>query len=260
MGKRLEGRVAVIFGGSGHVGPAVCKHFAKEGATVIVHSHPMDPKEKVEGIVREIEQCGGQAIAMYADATDEQALGQMVQQVERACGRIDIAVNLIYPEGKWSPRPILDTEWEHWGPHFVALHAHFNICKQVVPVMRRQHYGRIVYISGGLAYRFFKECGLISTIKAGLNAFNKTLALESGEDHITVNIIAPGRIVPQEEATAEAGENRRHAEDSLSNSPLRRFCTPEDVAKAAAFFASDDALCITGQTLYVSGGEIMPMP
>ena len=146
-------------------------------------------------------------------------------------------------------------EWEDWQCHLEAMKVHFNICKALCPVMKRQQYGRIIYISGGLAYRFYKGCAAYSAAKAGLNAFSKTLAAEVGKDHITVNIVAPGKVVQTDTAGTD-----RFQEDQVSKCPLGRFTTPADIAGAIEYFASPAAENVTGQTIYVSGGEIMPMP
>lgn len=126
--------------------------------------------------------------------------------------------------------------------------------------MRRQQYGRIVYVSAGLSKRLFAGCSAYSTIKAGLNAFSKTLAVEEGKHGITVNIVAPGKVVPLDGRAAT--DNPEDWEDMnrqcLDNSPLGCPATSADVAQAVLFFASPQASGITGQTLFVAGGEIMP--
>lgn len=122
--------------------------------------------------------------------------------------------------------------------------------------MRKQGYGRIVFISGGLSRRFFRGCSAYTAIKSGINGFCKTLALEEGEHGITVNIVAPGKVVATHETHGEARDEI--GDISAHSIPLMRFATPHDVAGAVLYFVSSGASGITGQTLFVAGGEIMP--
>ena len=134
----------------------------------------------------------------------------------------------------------------------VGMKAHFNICKAVLPYMRKRNEGRIVYISGGLIYRFMKGCAAYSAVKAGMSAFNKSLALEEAAKNITVNIVAPGKIV------TDTASEKWDEVDALP--PLGRFASGADVANAAISCLLPENAFITGQTVYLAGGEIMPMP
>lgn len=254
----LKGQVAVIFGGTGHVGSAVCELLAAEGAKVIVHYHSRSGNDI--RIVAKITNQQGEALALQADVTNEESVKALIDTTLATFGRLDIVVNTVHKD--FNPLFVKDMKWADWDIHLDALKAHFNICKAVLPQMQKQHYGRIVFISGGLSYRLFKGCSAFTTIKAGLNGFCKTLAMEEGENGITVNIVAPGRIT--EEGTtssmsdAEAWESIE--EDQASKTPLGRSATSRDVADAVLYFSSPLASYITGQTVFVTGGELMPMP
>ena len=245
-------QITIVFGATGNVGAGVCRELAKAGHTVIVHY--FHNQAKAQRLVEEIEALGGTARAIQADVREEEQVQALVEQVADEYGAVHTAVNFIHRDD-YQPKEVADMEWEDWQCHLEAMRVHFNVCKALLPVMKRQQYGRIVYISGGLAYRFFKGCAAYSAAKAGMNAFSKTLASEVGKDHITVNIVAPGKVVCGE----ERGE-ARFQEDHVSNCPLGRFTSPSDIAGAILFFASPAAENVTGQTIYVSGGEIMPMP
>ena len=254
MAKRLDNKVAIVFGSTGNVGPTIATRLAEEGARVVVHYN--SNKEKADKIVSEIQDNGGKAIALQADANNEEAISSLLKNTVTAFGSIDIAVNVIHKDKGWSPVPVNEMTWDDdWSTHIEAMKTNFIISKNILPYMRKQCFGRIVYISGGLAYRFYKGCSAFSASKAGMNAFCKTLALEEGENNITVNIVAPGKVEPKIPLTCE-----RFDEDNSRKCPLGKFACPEDVANAVLFFASDESSCITGQTMYVSGGEIMPMP
>ena len=258
MAGRMQGKVCIVFGATGSVGGTVCQRLAEEGATVVVHYN--SNRQKADAIVQKIVDQGGTALPLKARVPEEEAIRALFQTTVDTYGHVDGVVNLISRDKDWRPTPVAQMEWQDWEVHLEAIQAHFLICKHAVPYMRQQRYGRIVFVSAGMAYRFYKGCAAYSTSKSGLNAFSKTLALEEGEHNITVNIIAPGKVVPMEIATAEANSGDKIQGDSLERCPLKRFCTPEDIANGALFFLSDDALCITGQTVYISGGEIMPMP
>ena len=246
--------IVIVFGATGQIGPQVCRTLAANGYTVGIHYHAN--AEKAAHLCCEIERAGGRAFTAQADVREPSSVASLLVETAGHYGSIDGVVNLIHRDSDFLPKPVAQMDWADWAPHLDALHAHFNICKAVLPYMKRQQYGRIVYLSGGLAYRFYNGCAAFSAVKAGANAFSKTLALEAGPDHITVNIISPGRVVQP----AEAQEAGRCAEDDVSRCPLGRFAQPEDVAQAALFFLSPGASFVTGQTLYLAGGEIMPMP
>lgn len=245
-------QVTVVFGGTGSVGAGVCRSLAKAGHTVVAHYH--SGAAKARELVEEISGAGGTALAVQADLRDLSQAQALVSQVTDRFGAIHAAVNFVHRDD-YIPTEVADMEWSDWACHLDAVQAYFHICKAVLPVMRKQQYGRIIYISGGLAYRFFKGCAAYSTVKAGLNAFSKSLAGEVGKDHITVNIVAPGKV-----AFTELDRGGRFQEDHVSNCPLGKFTTPQDIAGAIDFFTSPGGENVTGQTLYVSGGEIMPMP
>ena len=254
MVNRLDQRTAVVFGSTGNVGPAIAERLAEEGAKVIVHYH--SNQDKAAGIVKKIAEKGGEAMALQADANNEDAVRSLLVKTVASFGSVDIIVNVIHKDTGWGPVPVYEMSWEKdWLTHLEAMKTNFIICKCALPIMRKQRFGRIVYISGGLSYRFYKGCSAFSATKAGMNAFCKTLALEEGENNITVNIVAPGKVEPEIPKECE-----RFDEDNCCKCPLGRYACPKDVADAVLFFASSDASCITGQTVFVSGGEIMPMP
>jgi 3-oxoacyl-[acyl-carrier protein] reductase len=182
---------------------------------------------------------------------------RLVEEVEQT-GGLHVLVNTVH--GQFTPKPIAEMSWTDWSVHLDALKAQFLVCQAVLPSMREQRYGRIIYISAGLSKRLFRGCSAYSTVKAGLNAFCKTLAIEEGRYGITVNIVAPGKVVPDDgrEPTDNPEDWEALNRQSMSKAPLGREATANDVADAVVYFASRQAGGITGQTLFVAGGEIMP--
>ncbi len=258
MGERLKGKTAIILGGTSKVGPEISRRLAEEGANVAIHYH--SNREKAANAAEAIRKNGGNVEIFQANGTDEDSMNALMAKVAETFGSIDILVNLSHSYAAVSDKNAADLTWDDWSLHLDALKTHFLMCKSAIPYMRKQHFGRIIFISGGLAYRFYKGCSAYSCVKAGLNAFCKTVALEEGENNILVNIVSPGKIVSRVKTAEDLAQNRVYDEDTNAKCPLGRFATPEDVAKAVLFFASPESDGITGQTLYVSGGEIMPMP
>lgn len=242
----------IVFGATGRIGALVSKQLAQAGYGVVIHY--FQNREKAERIVSEITEAGGSAVALHADVRDLAQTEELAEQAVRRFGTIHAAVNFVFNDRNYKSVPVENMDWEDWNDALDSVHSHFNICKALIPRMKRQQYGRILYISGGLAYRFYTGCSVFSTVKAGLNAFCKTLAKEVGPDHITVNVIAPGKVAESNQKDADS------LEDDVNQCALGRFACAADIAGAIEFFASDKAAFITGQTLYVSGGEIMPMP
>lgn len=252
----LDKQTAIIFGGTGLLGRSIAETISKHGVNVILQYHRRSDvaDEIVNGIIRN----GGTADSFQADTSDHEVIEKAVQQIANRYGGIHIAINSVAQH--LTPKPVVDMVWQDWDVHINAIKGHFFICSSVLPYMRQQKYGRIIFISGGLSYRYVKGCSAYSAIKAGLNAFCKALALEEGERNITVNIIAPGQVVtvtPQEE-NDNLLEHDIFSKKSVSENPLKRFASPDDVAEAALYFVSPAASGITGQTLFVAGGEIMP--
>ena len=259
MSGALSGQSVIVFGATGRLGRAVCLTIAVQGARVAVHYNTN--VTCAEDIALKIKHQGGEALIVGADVTQPQQIEQCMQKVSNTWGRIDSVVNLVHRDKGFEPKNIADMSWENWIPHIEAMKAHFNICHEAIPYMRSQNYGRIVYLSGGLCYRFFEGCAPFSAIKAGVNAFCKTLALEEGRYNITVNIVAPGKIVgfDQQDKTCNAAWSKLE-EQQLTTTPLGRHANVQDVSNAILMFLLPGSSFLTGQTLFVAGGEIMPMP
>lgn len=246
-------RTAIVFGATGVIGRAVALKLAQNNWNVAVHC--LHNSTKAESIADGIRACGRESVVVQGNTGDEKEVVRMLEEVNTQLGSIDGFVDLVFPDRSFRSCRVENMDWSEWEEPLNSLHSYFNMCKHAVPYMRKKGFGRIVYISGGLAYRFYDGCTVFSTIKAGLNAFSKTLAIETGSDGITVNIVSPGKVIDLKKR-----EYAKFEQDDVSRCPLGRFASPEDVADAVNFFFSQDGDFVTGQTLYVSGGEIMPMP
>ena len=247
----LEGKNAVIFGGSGKLGMAIAQEYARQGANVAVHY--FSNGRKADALAEDIRARGQKAIAFGADTTDADDLAAGMQKAAEALGGVDIMVNAVH--GPFEPSGVYDSQPEEWQVHLTGLQSHYLTVKAVLPFMRRQGFGRIIYISAALAVRYEEGCSMYTAVKSGLNGFCRTLAKEEGKHNILVNIICPGGIRDAE--TQSGGDWDEFSRKFLERCALGRFATTQEVANTAVYFASPLAEGITGQTIYVSGGEIM---
>jgi 3-oxoacyl-[acyl-carrier protein] reductase len=236
--------VALVTGGSGGIGAAVCRELAARGAAVAVHYNRGRPA--AEAVAAEI---GGAALA--ADLVSPGAADELVAAVEERLGPVAILVN--------NAGLMTDARVEELTDELIeetlAVHltAAFRLCRAVVPGMRAAGFGRIVNVSSQAALMGSAAHAHYAAAKAGLHGLTFSLAKELGPDGITVNLVVPGRI--RTPLLDERSEGRM--DEWLAQTPLGRLGTPEEVAGAVAFLASDEASYVTGAALNVSGGLLM---
>lgn len=243
---KLEGRVALVTGGSRGIGKAIVEAFVREGAKVAFVYHAS--AEAAEALAAELNAAGGDVIALQADVSKSDQASAVVDQVLQKWERIDILVNNagIIKDGllatmepdKW--QAVIDTN----------LGSVYNFCHAVMRPMMSQRYGRIVNISSVSAEYGNQGQTNYAASKGGVQGLTRCLATEVGKRNITVNAIAPGFIL-----TDMTEDIRNAAEGEIKKRiPVRRLGQPEDIAGAAVFLASEDASYITGHVLTVDGG------
>ena len=245
----LTDKVAVVTGGAQGIGRAIAETLARCGADVVV----ADVQEgKAEAAAKEIaDSTGPRAIAVRVDVADRDSAQAMIDHAVSEFGRVDILVN---NAGIFRDNLIIRMKEADWDMVLnINLKGAFNCSQAIIRMMIRQRYGRIINISSvsGLAGQAGQTN--YSSSKAGLIGFTKALAKEVGSRNITVNAIAPGLV--HTGLTANLPQELKNK--ALEMTPLGRFGTPEDMANAVVFLASDEASFITGQVLSVDGGLVM---
>lgn len=245
----VEGKVAIITGGSQGIGNGLAKGFAKAGASVVLVARGA---ELLEVAVEEIKSKGGRALAVPADVTDSSQVSQMVKRTVEAFGRIDVLINCAGGTGADRFIPLLDLEEEVWDRVVdLNLKAVYLCCRAVGRVMVEQKSGSVINISSGAATTPVATLTYYCAAKSGINQFTRALAIEWGPHNLRVNAISPG-------LTDTPGE-RNHMppetwEKYAGMVPLGRVGQPEDILGAALFLASEASDFITGAVIPVSGG------
>lgn len=245
----LTGKCAVVTGASRGIGRAIALQLASQGARVVVNYS--GSADKAQQVVEEIKAIGGEAIAVQANVADGESVQQLMQTALQAYGSIDILVN---NAGITRDNLLIRMKDDEWDDVLnTNLKGVFLCTKTVARQMMKQRAGRIINISSIVGVVGNPGQANYVAAKAGVIGLTKTTAQELASRNILVNAIAPGFITT--EMTDSLPEELKQA--MLKQIPLAKLGQPEDIAKAVAFFASDGANYITGQTLQVDGGMVM---
>ena len=250
MGGRLADRVAIVIGAARGIGAGIAERFVEEGASVVI----ADREAEAGAATAERLAAVGPASFIAADIAGEADAERISAAAVNRFGGIDVLVQNagIYP---WTL--IEDISAEEWDQVLgVNLRGTFLAARACLAPMKERRYGRMVFTSSITGPRVSNPGhGHYSASKAGINGFIRAAAVEFAPHGITVNGIEPGNIETEAVHTQRSEEYIRSMEAAV---PLGRLGTPRDVANAALFLASDDAAYITGTTLIVDGGQILP--
>ncbi|MGN6236690.1 acetoacetyl-CoA reductase [Dyella sp.] len=246
----MSKRLAVVTGGIGGLGTAICRHLARDGRRVIAVDLATR-SERVDAFMREVAEFDGAIGFAPADVSDFESCRALVEGIESAHGSIDVLVNAAGITRDVSLRKMTPEQWHQLMR--VNLDGIFNTCRQVVEGMCERGFGRIVNLSSvnGQTGQFGQTN--YSAAKAGVHGFGMALARETARKGVTVNTVSPGYCdTPMVAAVAPAVR-----EQIVADIPVGRLGSPADIARAVAFLAADDAGYITGANLPVNGGYFM---
>ena len=245
---RLTDKVTVVTGAGAGIGRAIATTCHAEGAIVIVTDLDGAAAQAVAAGL------GERAIPYAVDVTDRASVAAMVSDVVTAYGRIDVLVN----NAGWDLAvPFVQSEPDFWAKviaiNYVGV---LHTCREILPVMIEAGGGHIVNLSSDAGRVGSSGEAVYSGAKAAIIGFSKAIAREVARHGINVNVVCPG---PTDAALFNSlgGDNPKLRDGLTRAIPLRRLATPADIAAAVAFFASDEASYLTGQTLSVSGGLTM---
>ncbi|MCC6177092.1 MAG: glucose 1-dehydrogenase [Chloroflexi bacterium] len=248
----LGGKTVIVTGGGHGIGRAYCLHFGREGASVVVAD--LDGAA-AESVAEEVRTAGGRALGLQANVASWDSARTMATRAVAEFGAIHGLVNnaaifATIPISRVGFEEIDEDEWDRVLD--VNTKGVWLCCRAVVPSMRRAGGGSIVNIASGTVFNGNPTRLHYVASKAAVVGITRVLARELGDDNIRVNTIAPGNTLSEDNPSAETVAMRANAARARA---LKRVQRPEDVVGAVAFFLSDDAAFITGQTLIVDGGN-----
>ena len=248
----LKDKVALVTGSSRGIGAGIARLFAQEGAKVVLHGRD---EQALASVQAEIEQAGGTAMQVMADITSFVEIEAMRQEIERTFGPVDILV--ANAGGSHTrPSPLEEISEEGWRASIDGnLTATFLTLKSFLPGMKERKTGNIITISSAAARRPHPGSPMpYAAAKAGIQLLTQELATQTGPYDLRVNCIAPETILTE--------RNQQQIPDELkpelvAQHPIKRLGTPQDVAEAALFLASEQATWISGIILDVAGGSVL---
>jgi NAD(P)-dependent dehydrogenase (short-subunit alcohol dehydrogenase family) len=248
----LSGKTAIVTGSARGIGRAIAQRFAAAGADVVINY--VRSIDQAQSVAAEVQALGRQALVVQADVSQRTQVEAMLAQVLQTFGKIDI---LVSNAGIIIDKPFVESTDDDWHAAIETnLHGFFNCCREVLPHMMERRSGRIIATgsiivdTGNFGRNKYAVC---TASKGGIVAMVKPLAVEAAPYGITVNAVSPGYIAT--DMMHEIDEAGREAVKRLI--PAGRYGTPEEVAAAMTFLASDEAAYITGQVLRVNGGMVM---
>ena len=253
---RLKNQVVIVTGGSSGLGRAMSKRFAAEGAEVVIADLSEVQREGVKRTVETIRKNKGKASFFQCDVSNFEDMDSLISNTAERFSRIDVMVNNAMT-GNYEPKPLLETSIDHWEDVLkVNLTGVFWGCKLAIKQMLNQDLkgevrGRVINMSSQLGIVAAPENCSYGVSKAGVDYLTRSIARDYSKDNIVCNAIAPGKILTGKTGRAIAPDV---IEFSKYRTPWPRLGTPDDIAGAALFLASQDASFVQGITLAVDGG------
>ena len=246
----LKGKIALVTGASRGIGAASALKLSEHGAVVAVNYN--NSEDKAQEIVNSIRKNNRKAIAVKANIFNQIESEQMVQEVLKQLGNIDVLV--LNAGANFKVAPFMEQSWEDFEKKILnEIKGSYWTIKAVLPSMMERKSGSIIIVSSGSSRRPSPGFSTHTTAKSALDGFAKSLAFELGPIGIRVNVIAPGLT----ETDATNFWSQGHKDMVANMTPMRRLGLPDDIAGAVLFYASDESKFITGNYQPVNGGAIM---
>ena len=244
----LTGKVALITGSTQGLGLGVAKALGSAGAKIAINY--LNNREKAEGALQVLKENGIHVMLVRADASDPEQVRSMVESVEEKFGSLDIVVPNATPDQPQKAIEDYDQEFYRKMYEFFVM-SPFYLVQAALPGMKKRARGRVINITSEVYHSSIPKFSGYVAAKGGQIGWSRSMATELAPFGITVNTVAPGW-VPTDRHENDPEDAKS---EYLATIPLGRWGTPEDVGNAVAYFASDEASFITGQTLCVNGGR-----
>jgi 3-oxoacyl-[acyl-carrier protein] reductase len=246
---RLQGKVAVVTGASKGIGASIAEHLAAKGASVVVNFAAS--KTGADAVVRRIKEKGGTAITVQADLSRPDDIKRLFAQTKATYGKLDVLVN---NAGIYEFAPLEAVTPEHFHKQFNLNVLGLLLATQEAVKLMGATGGSIINVSSIVGPMPVENAAVYSATKAAVDAVTVALSKELGPKKIRVNSLNPGMVETEGLHAAGIAESdfRKTVE---SQTPLGRIGQPDDIARVAVFYASDDAGWVTGQTLVLAGGQ-----
>jgi NAD(P)-dependent dehydrogenase (short-subunit alcohol dehydrogenase family) len=243
----LEGRTAVVIGGTSGIGRAIAHGLAEAGAAVVCTSRR---REQVNAAAAEIEALGRRTLRVTSDVSDRRSLENLLKETVGDLRKVDILVN---SAGQTKREPTIDVDEETWNSILETnLNGTLRACQVFGRHMIENGYGRIINIASLSTFVSLFEVAAYSASKAAVASLTKSLAIEWAKHGVNVNAIAPG--VFRTALNEKLLDETPRGQEFLTRTPMGRFGKVEELAGAAVFLASDAASFVTGEVLVVDGG------
>ncbi|MBI6117555.1 glucose 1-dehydrogenase [Salegentibacter maritimus] len=244
----LEGKTAIVTGGANGIGKASCKILAAHGTKVVVSDYNLEAAKEA---VNEINEAGGEAIAIDCDVTKDEALLNLVNKTIEKFGGIHILVNNVGGGGAGRESPY-DIEVEQFIKVYeMNVFSMWRLCQLVAPHMKEAGYGSIINMSSMASINKSPAISAYASSKAAINHMTRNLAFDYGPDEIRINAIGPGAVRTHALSTVLTPEIEKRM---LARTPIKRLGEPEDIAGAVLYFAAPISSWTSGQVLFVNGG------
>lgn len=249
MATKLQGKVAVVTGASKGIGAEIARHLATEGAAVVVNY--ASSKAGADKVVADITSKGGKAVAVKADVAKPEDIKALFAETVKAFGQVDVLVN---NAGIYEFAPLEAVNPEHYHKQFNLNVLGLILATQEAAKHFGTNGGSVVNVSSVVSRLAIPGATVYAATKAAVDSITRTLGAELGPKKIRVNAVNPGMV--ETEGTHSAGITESDLRKQVeATTPLGRIGKVDDIAPAVAFLASDDAKWITGETLYISGGN-----